>query len=292
MINYLISYRTLIQVCYNKFEVNVMHNLACPKCKNKLIKDHHSYKCCNNHTYDIAKTKYVNLLLNPDKATNYPGDSKDSLIARKAFLDQGYYDVISDTINQYILTHSSLPLQILDLGCGQGYYTNRMKQQLNNDENIYYGLDISKEAINMATKYTKDIHWIVGNSKNVPILDSSMDIICALFTVVNVNELKRCLKKDGYIIHVTANQNHLIEIKELIYEEIKLKSNEHILLPFNVRESFNLVKNVTIKNHDDLLNLLKMTPHYYHIKKERRNVLDNISSMDITIDIQITIYEI
>ncbi len=167
-----------------------------------------------------------------------------------------------------------------------------MKQQLNNDANTYYGLDISKEAINMATKYTKDIYWIVGNSKNIPIQDHSLDVICALFTVVNVDELKRCLKHDGYIIHVTANPKHLIEIKELIYDEVKVKSDEHIRLPFKVRESFDLVKTIHIINKDDSLNLLKMTPHFYHIKKERRHVLDTLESMDITIDIKITIYEI
>lgn len=63
------------------------------------------------------------------------------------------------------------PLNILDLGCGEGYYTYRMKQILG-DENTYCGLDISKLAVRMATQYDKSIHWIVGNSKNIPVLRS------------------------------------------------------------------------------------------------------------------------
>lgn len=269
-----------------------MLKLACPKCKKELRLVGNSYKCDSQHCYDIAKSKYINLLLNPDKSTNNPGDSKESLIARKAFLNQGYYNIISDTVNQYIKNHSQAPLQILDLGCGEGYYTQRMKNELNDENNTYYGLDISKEAIHMATKYTKEICWIVGNSKNIPIQDHSIDVICALFTVVNKDELKRCLKENGYIIHVTANPGHLIEIKELIYDEIKVKSDEYIRLPFKVKESFDVCEKVHIKNHEDSLNLLKMTPHYYHIKKERRHVLDTLESMDITIDIKVTIYEI
>lgn len=269
-----------------------MHKLACPKCKKPLFLEGNSYKCEDRHTYDLSKTKYINLLLNPDKATNNPGDSKESLIARKAFLNQGYYHCISDTINDYIAKHSMGPTQILDLGCGEGYYTWRMKESLNNLEHTYYGLDISKEAINMATKYTRDIYWIVGNSKNIPVQDHSMDVICALFTVVNKEELERCLAKDGYIIHVTANPKHLVEIKELIYDEIKIKSDEYIRLPFTIRESWDLVEQVHINNHEDALNLLKMTPHYYHIKKEKRHVLDTLESMDITIDIKITVYEV
>ena len=111
----------------------------------------------------------------------------------------------------------------------------------------------------MATKYTKDVYWLVGNSKNLPIVDHSLDFITALFTVVNQDELKRTLKKGGYIIHVTANPNHLIEIKELIYDEIKVKSDKYIRLEFE-----------TI---------------------ERRGVLDELERLDITIDIKITIYQ-
>ena len=235
-----------------------MHKLACPKCHESIVQEGNSYKCANNHCYDLAKTKYLNLLLNPDKATNNPGDSKESLVARKAYLTKGYY-------------------------------TRGLKEIFSLD--TIYGLDISKEAINMATKYTKDVYWLVGNSKNLPIVDHSLDFITALFTVVNQDELKRTLKKGGYIIHVTANPNHLIEIKELIYDEIKVKSDKYIRLDFETIESYDLVHQVKIDNREDALNLLKMTPHYYHIKKERRGVLDELERLDITIDIKITIYQ-
>ena len=80
----------------------------------------------------------------------------------------------------------------------------------------------------MASKYTKDIYWMVGNSKNIPLVDHSLDVITALFTVVKDSEIKRCLKEDGYMIHVTANNKHLIEFKELIYDEVKVKSDQFI----------------------------------------------------------------
>ncbi len=268
-----------------------MHYLACPKCHLPLHLEGNSYKCDNRHTYDLAKSKYINLLLNPDKATNNPGDSKESLIARKAYLNQGYYNVISDTLIDCVKKYTNDLSHILDLGCGEGYYTKRMREFLG--EHTYYGLDISKEAINMATKYTKDIYWIVGNSKNIPICDHSLDIIAALFTVVNKDELARCLKPGGKIIHVTANNpNHLIEIKHLIYEEVHTKADTFIRLPFKTVENFDLKKTIHIDNHDDCVNLLKMTPHYYHIKKERRHVIEEMQEMDITIDVKFTVYEV
>lgn len=266
-----------------------MHKLACPKCHEPIVQEGNSYKCKTGHCYDLSKTKYLNLLLNPDKATNNPGDSKESLIARKAYLTKGYYDVILNAVIDCIKKYRQVNhLDILDLGCGEGYYTRGLKDVFKDD--TIYGLDISKEAINMATKYTKDIYWLVGNSKNLPISNHSLDFITALFTVVNQDELKRSLKKGGYIIHVTANPNHLIEIKELIYDEIKVKSDKYIRLDFETVESYDLVHQVNIDNREDALNLLKMTPHYYHIKKERRGVLDTLEKLDVTIDIKITVY--
>lgn len=267
-----------------------MHKLACPKCHQQLVLDNNTYRCENNHCFDLSKTKYINLLLNPDKACNLPGDNKESLLCRKEHLNQGYYDVILKEVVNYIKQHSHPDMHILDLGCGEGYYTYRIKEELNNDSTIY-GLDISKDGVNMATKYTKDIYWIVGNSKNIPILDHSLDVITALFTVVNSDEIKRCLKEDGYMIHVTANNHHLVEFKELIYDEVKIKSDEYIRLPFEVLDSYDFKKTIHLRNKEDSLNLLKMTPHYYHIKKERRHVLDTLNDFDVTIDIRITIYK-
>ena len=261
--------------------------LGCPKCHKELKLIDKSYKCEEGHCYDVAKSGYINLLLNPDKATNNPGDNKDSLLCRKAFLNAGYYDVILNEVTGYIKKHPIENSTLLDLGCGEGYYTYQMYNQLGNQ---VLGLDISKTGIQMASKYSKDITWIVGNSKNVPVTDHSIDILTALFTVVNEDEIKRILNENGYMIHVTANNQHLIEFKELIYDEVKVKSDEHIRLNMNVLESYDFKKTIHLNCREDTINLLKMTPHYYHIKKDRRHVLDELNEFDVTIDIRITVY--
>lgn len=270
-----------------------MHHLACPKCHQPLEQSGRSYYCPNHHTYDLAKSGYLNLLLNPDKSSNHPGDSKESLLARRAFLNQGYYQIISDTLNELSKKYLAQEGHILDLGCGEGYYLQRLKRALGTAKNTYYGLDISKEAIQMATRYDKEIFWIVGNSKNIPVSDHSMDLVAAMFTVVNKDELARIMKPGGKIIHVTANNpNHLIEIKHLIYDEVYTKPDTFIRLPFEVKERFDVRKTIHIDSHEDCLNLLKMTPHYYHIKKEKRDQLALMSGMDITIDVRFMVYEV
>lgn len=266
-----------------------MNKLACPKCHKELIKKDNTFRCDNNHTYDKAARGYINFLLNPDKSTNNPGDSKESLVARKAFLNKGYYDCICNAVINTIKENNLPYHQFLDLGCGEGYYTKKFKDTF--PTSTIYGLDISKTAINMATRYSQDIYWLVGNSKNIPILDKSLDLVTALFTVVKDSELKRILKDDSYMIHVSANTNHLIELKHLIYDEIKVKSDKYLKLDLKEITSKNFTQTITINNHEDALNLLKMTPHFYHIKKERRNVLETINNLKLTIDIKITIYQ-
>ena len=75
-----------------------------------------------------------------------------------------------------------------------------------------------------------------------------------------------------------------------IYDEIKVKSDKYIRLDFNQVKSYDFKEKVHISNREDALNLLMMTPHYYHIKKEKRGVLDTLQGLDITIDIKVTVY--
>ena len=262
---------------------------ACPKCKNELEKIDKSFVCSNNHVYDISKKNYINYLLTSDKSSLNPGDSKESLEARHEFLNKNYYEFIFNKVNDLLKDKNNINL--LDIGCGEGYYTYNIKKK-HPDFNIY-GFDISKDAIAIATRYTKnDINWFVANSKNIPIKDNSIDVALAMFSFLTPSELTRVLKDDGIIIQVCAGNKHLIELKELIYENnVVVKNKENLKLPFNLIDSLEFDTKVSINNHDDIINLFKMTPHYYRIKKNNKSLLDTLNNIDITLDIIIYIYK-
>ena len=260
----------------------------CPKCRSKLEKVQNSYKCINNHLYDISKKNYINFLLSNDKNSINPGDSKDSLEARHAFLNKGYYEFIFNKVNELLSDYNNINL--LDIGCGEGYYTYNIKK--NNPTFNVYGFDISKEAISLATRYTKtDVNWFVANSKNIPINDNSIDIVIAMFSFVTPTEIARVLKSDGIIIQVCANNNHLIELKEIVYDNVIEKNKENVKLPFKLINSFNYNTKITINNNEDIINLFKMTPHYYKVKKDNKILLDNLNNINITLDIIINVYK-
>lgn len=260
----------------------------CPKCKSKLEKCEKSFICTNNHLYDISKKNYINFLLSNDKNSMNPGDSKDSLEARHAFLTKNYYEFIFNKVNELLKDYDKINL--LDIGCGEGYYTYNLKKQ----HPLYniYGFDISKDAISIATRYTKnDINWFVANSKNIPIENNSIDVVLAMFSFVTPSEIERVLKKDGIIIQVCAGNNHLIELKQTIYDNVVIKNKDNLQLPFKLIDSLEHKTTITINSNEDIINLFKMTPHYYRIKKDNKTLLDNLNSMDITLDIIINVYK-
>src|SRR5437763_11948883 len=128
------------------------HLLACPFCNFHLAQRDNTLVCTNSHVFDIAKEGYINLL-----RKKLPGDTKEMLIARRNFLEQRYYQPLSDTINALVSTTfdpETPSFNILDAGCGEGYYLGRLQGHLANQmprtQRCYMGLDISKEDIRMA----------------------------------------------------------------------------------------------------------------------------------------------
>ena len=113
-----------------------------------------------------------------------------------------------------------------------------------------------------------------------------------MFSFVTPSEIERVLKENGIIIQVCAGKNHLIELKKEIYNDIKEKDENNTLLPFNLINKEEYTTNITIDNNEDILNLFKMTPHYYKTKQEEKNKIEELNSINLTLDIVINVYKI
>lgn len=274
--------------------------LLCPVCKDKLIKDDYNktYKCNNNHTYDISKEGYVNLLISNQKRSKNPGDSKDMVLARIEFLSKGYYQVLSDKINEMIVEclgqNNIDKFNIMDLGCGEGYYLTNLKNYMDkkNIKANYYGMDVSKEAVKYASKMNKECVWAVGNNFNIPAECKSIDCILSVFSPIDINECNRVLKDDGVFIRVLPRTNHLIQLRNIIYSEVHLNEKVYTASAYEneyIKES-NVTFDITL-NKDEVLSLLKMTPHYWKSTAENKEKLDLYESLDITIDMRIGVFQ-
>ena len=103
--------------------------IKCPICNAELQRISNTYRCINNHCYDIAKEGYINLL--KKQGGKDFGDSKDMVKARREFFDLDYYAPLKERLTDIIAKLNVSDL--IDLGCGEGYYTNYYKNTLNID---------------------------------------------------------------------------------------------------------------------------------------------------------------
>ncbi len=70
----------------------------CPLCQHPLTHRSGSYSCENHHQFDLAKEGYINLLPVQFKRSKEPGDSKEMMQARRAFLDNHHYRPMRDQV--------------------------------------------------------------------------------------------------------------------------------------------------------------------------------------------------
>lgn len=254
----------------------------CPICQQGLsLRQTKTWVCCNNHQFDKAKEGYVNLLPVQKKKSKDPGDNKEMMLARREFLNKGYYQALSDKVNSLALKHQPQAAMVLDIGCGEGYYSHRLVDalQTHNQRNMIhnaseystracqlYGLDISKTAIKYAAKRYPDMNFCVASVFEMPFADNFFDLAIRIYAPSKVEELQRVIKPDGILITVSPGPKHHFAIKQKIYAEPRLHSQESLILEgFDYVEHHQLEYMLELKNEADINHLLNMTPYAWKL---------------------------
>ena len=93
--------------------------LICPICAQSLRREEKRLVCPNRHSFDIARQGYVNLLAVQQKHSLSPGDTREQVLSRRAFLEAGYYAPIVETL-LFTAKKYGVSGEILDVGCGEG----------------------------------------------------------------------------------------------------------------------------------------------------------------------------
>ena len=271
------------------------HNLVCPIDGARLEPREKQLVCENGHAFDIARQGYVNLLPVQHKRTKEPGDSKEMVLARTHFLNLGLYEPIAITLADMVFAQmkDNDETCLMDAGCGEGYYFdfifNYLKAKEGNCALSFVGLDISKPAIMEAAKRNKQISWIVGTNRQPPVDDASVDIILCVFGFQSFEGFNKILKPGGKIILVEPGPDHLKELREIIYNEVKkteppdLSHAEEV--GFLILDTQALQFKTGVINNAQINNLLLMTPHFYRATKEGREAAVNLKELALTVDI-------
>ena len=196
----------------------------CPLCGSALIKKDNAMHCIKGHSFDIAKEGYTYLLPPQKKRTKDPGDSKEMVNSRAEFLEAGFYDIFADALAEICLNaakKSKKTLHILDMGCGEGYYSRAISKKLS-DLGINFeliGIDIAKTAVRRAAKLApNNCTYSVASCFSCPIKSEWADIVINIFAPLAHEETSRILKKGGLFIYAVPGPMHLFGLKKVLYE--------------------------------------------------------------------------
>ena len=262
--------------------------LICPICGEPLEHQEKSFRCPKNHSFDMARQGYVNLLTVQQKHSLLPGDTREQVLSRRAFLEAGYYAPIADTLLKTAEAYG-ISGELLDVGCGEGYYCHQLAEGLHMS---LTGLDISKEAVRCAAARYKGPTWICDTAAHIPVADGSADLITSLFALTLPEEYRRVLKKEGYFFQVLAAEDHLMGLKSIIYEELhhKEKDSQPELPGFQRLQSIPIRFSFTLEGQQ-IQNLFSMTPHVFRIGKDGAERLRNTEVLHDTASCILNVYK-
>ena len=261
--------------------------LLCPVCNEELNQVDRQFVCPQNHSFDIARQGHVNLLVVQQKHSKNPGDTREQVLSRREFLEEGHYAPICNTL---IDTAKELNITgpIVDVGCGEGYYSSRLADALGAE---LVGLDISKEAVRCAAAKYKGKLWMCATAAHIPVAGGSAQLLTSLFALTLPEEFKRVLQPGGYYFQVLAAEDHLLGLKGIIYDELHHKEKDTVpQLP-----GFELVKTVPIRfdftvEGQQVRNLFSMTPHVFRIGKDGAERLKNTTHLTDTASCVLNVY--
>ncbi|MDD5267723.1 MAG: 23S rRNA (guanine(745)-N(1))-methyltransferase [Methylococcales bacterium] len=273
-------------------EPNVLY--ACPVCRVPLYlqQSGKSFACQNQHNFDLAKEGYLNLLPVQDRHSKEPGDSKQMMIARREFLEAGFYEPMGKAVAMMVdagITEGQ-GMRLLDLGCGEGYYSRIMARYCNHSEQIaFHGIDIAKFAIAAAAKKQPNARFAVASSKRLPYPGEYFDFVLRVFAPSDDDELRRVLKPSGYFLTVTPGPRHLWQLKEFIYSEVKEHASENPVPQGFEQSAAQRISYKITPNSRQRIALLQMTPFAWQANESIRQAISSVADFEIETDFILTL---
>ena len=189
--------------------------LLCPvrNCRLPLKPDGRRMVCDRGHSFDVARSGYINLLQPQDRRSNQPGDTREAVAARRRLHDRGVTEPLLNAIAE-IASNTVAPSSneaVLDAGCGDGFYLGSLARQTGLSA---HGVDISVPAIEAAARRYPDCQWIVANADRiVPYANRSFSVVMSITARMNASEFRRVIEDDGRLLIALPAPDDLIELR-------------------------------------------------------------------------------
>jgi 23S rRNA (guanine745-N1)-methyltransferase len=269
--------------------------LACPLDGEPLEPTANTWRCASGHSFDIASKGYTHLLPVQHKRSLDPGDHKAMVASRQRFLQTGAYQAIALAAGNIIFKHFDTKpcINLLDAGCGEGYYLSELAAMSKTQSLALLGVDISKWAILAAAKKEINATWLVASNAKLPVLSDTLDCVLCMFGFPTYTEFQRVLKADGLLIQIDSGVEHLRELRQVIYPEQKPDRPfvQKVPAGFAHLATEDVLYKTDIASPQAIADLLAMTPHYYRINDEGHAKAAALQALDVTVDVRISVFQ-
>ena len=260
--------------------------LRCPVCGGPLLLVGRSLRCPKAHSFDLAREGYANLLAIQKKHAADPGDGKEMVRARRAFLEGGHYAPLMQTLAELC---AELPHEhLVDAGCGEGSYDRYLYDALGGPAIV--GFDLSKEAVRLAAKRVPEAAFCVGGSFSAPVRDGWADLLLNIFSPFAGAEFLRMLRPGGHLVYAVPTARHLYGLKEILYTtpyENEVKDTEYD--GFTFVSSCEATATLELEGQS-VQQLFAMTPYYWNTPAEGAARLADCNHLTTEIGFRYLVY--
>ncbi len=272
----------------------MMSCFICPVCNETLKEEEKRYLCHKGHSFDKSRFGYVNLLQSQKSSLKRHGDDRLMIRARRDFLDSGCYRFLLEEICKLCADFLKDSDTVLDAGCGECYYSAGLKEYFADIGKTLCvtGVDISKDALEYASKRKSGIALAVASLFELPFADETVDVLLNIFSPEAFEEFCRVLKKGGIMIRVIPLEKHLFGLKAAIYEKPYLND-----VPENEIDGFSCIKTrqvkslLTLESNELIQSLFKMTPYYYKTGVNDQQKIESLAYLETQAEFEIRIYK-
>ena len=173
----------------------------------------------NTRIWNIADSKLW--YLTPEQAQAYL-DLEDEEEYKKTVTQQEL-DLIDDNAKEILEKFGGEPINIIDIGCGDGGKASMLIEKLEGTKIRYCPIDISSYMVNKAIKK-------VGKTNTVEVIEFQWNIS----DFENINNISTLLRQGGYkknVFLLLGNTLGNFEINELLYEiRSSMKGGDYLLI--------------------------------------------------------------